>query len=117
MSDSILREKCFRFAVKIVRFCLKMMTEYKEFVISAQLMRCGTSPGAQTNEAQYAESRADFRHKLNIGLKEANETDYWLRIIIETFPGLKEEAIELKKECKEIIAMLVASTKTLKKKP
>ncbi len=116
MSQSILREKTFAFAVKIVRFCIKMREEYKEYTISPQLLRSGTSPGALTREAQYAESRLDFKHKLNIGLKEANEAEFWLDVIIETYPGLMEEAKLLKKDCKEIIAMLVSSTKTLKKK-
>ena len=116
MSDSVLREKCFQFALKIVRFSLKMMKVYKEFEISRQLLKSGTSPGALTREAQYAESKADFVHKLNIGLKEANEADYWLDIIAETFPELNEEAHRYKRDCKEIIAMLVASTKTLKVK-
>lgn len=117
MNSSILREKSFLFAVKVVRFCQKLKKVYKEFEISSQLFRSGTAPGALSREAQYAESRADFKHKLNIGLKEANEAEYWFDIIIETIPDLKEEAILLKADCKEIIAMLISSTKTLKNKP
>ncbi len=116
MGTSILREKTFAFAVKIVKFCQKLKREYKEYEISQQLMDSGTSPGALTREAQFAESRPDFKHKLNIGLKEANEADYWLDLIAATIPELKEEALELKKDCGEIIAMLVSSTKTIKEK-
>jgi len=116
MSDSILRDKCFQFALKIVRFCLNMRMVQREFDISRQLLKSGTSPGALTREAQYAESRVDFSHKHSIGLKEANEADYWLDIIIHTFPELKKEALDLKRDCKEIIAMLVSTTKTLKAK-
>jgi four helix bundle protein len=117
MNHSILREKSFAFAVKVVLFCQRLKKAYKEFEIGSQLLRSGTAPGALSKEAQYAESRADFRHKLIIGLKEANESDFWLDIIIETIPELKEEALLLKADCKEIIAMLVSSTKTLKNNP
>jgi len=116
MGTSILREKTFAFAVKIVKFCQKLKREYKEYEISQQLMDSGTSPGALTREAQFAESISDFKHKLSIGLKEANEADYWLDLVAATIPPLKEEALELKTECGEIIAMLVSSTKTIKVK-
>ena len=117
MSENVIKVKSFSFALRIVKLYQFLSSEKKEFVLSKQLLRSGTAIGALVREAEQAESKPDFIHKLAIAQKEANETDYWLRIIIETFPGLKEEAIELKKDCKEIIAMLVASTKTLKKKP
>lgn len=116
MATSILREKTFEFAVKIVKFCKKLRQVYKEFEISHQLHNSGTSPGALTREAQFAESTLDFKHKLNIALKEANESVYWLDLIAATIPDLQMESLELKRDCKEIVAMLVSSTKTLKEK-
>jgi len=117
MNHSILREKSFHFAVRIARFCKKLKKTYREFEISPQLFRSGTAPGALCREAQYAESRLDFKHKLTIGLKEANEAEHWLDIIIETIPELNVEALSLKMDCKEIVAILVSSTKTLKNNP
>ena len=116
MGTSILRDKTFAFAVKIVKFVQKMKRLYREFDLFDQLLDSGTSPGALTREAQYAESIFDFKHKLNIGLKEANEAEFWLDIIAIAYPPEAEEAMELKRDCKEIIAMLVSSTKTLKAK-
>ncbi len=116
MGTSILRDKTFAFAVKIVKFVQKMKVLYREFALFDQLLDSGTAPGALTREAQYAESTLDFKHKLNIGLKEANEADYWLDIIIVAYPKEAEEAMDLKRDGKEIIAILVSSTKTLKAK-
>lgn len=68
------------FAVKIVRFC-RDLQDQREYIVSRQLLRSGTAIGAMVRETEFAESRADFSHKLSIALKEANETEYWLSLI------------------------------------
>ena len=84
MSNSILRDKAKDFAKKIVFLCRDMKAEHKEATLINQLLRSGTSIGANIHEAQYAHSRADFIAKLEIALKEANETSYWLKLMNKT---------------------------------
>ena len=84
MSDSILRDKSKVFAKDIVFLCRKLKQNGAETVLINQLLRCGTSVGANIHEAQYAHSKKDFIAKLEIALKEANETSYWLKLMHET---------------------------------
>jgi four helix bundle protein len=112
---SPLKDKSFAFAVRIVNVHKYLVSEKREYVLSKQLLRSGTAIGALTREAEHAESKADFIHKLSIALKEANETDYWLELLHTTnylseaqFQSLKAEAIELLK-------LLVSIIKTSKK--
>tara|TARA_B100001063_G_C16236004_1_gene298523 strand:+ start:118 stop:426 length:309 start_codon:yes stop_codon:yes gene_type:complete len=84
MKENVIKTRSFAFSVKIVNLYKFLIAEKKEFVLSRQLLRSGTSIGAMVREAEQAESRADFIHKLAIGLKEANETDYWLDLLKET---------------------------------
>ena len=84
MSKSVVKDKSFDFAVRIVKLCRYLREEKKEFVLSKQVLRSGTSIGANVAEAQKAQSRPDFNAKLNIALKEANETYYWLRLLYKT---------------------------------
>ncbi|MBQ7817530.1 MAG: four helix bundle protein, partial [Oscillospiraceae bacterium] len=84
MNSAAVQEKSFRFAVRIVNLCRYLQTERKEYALSKQLLRSGTSIGANITESQQAQSRADFVNKLNIALKEAYETNYWLRLMFET---------------------------------
>lgn len=81
--ENIIVSKSFQFAIEIVRFCEKLEKERK-FVIANQLLKSGTSIGAQVREAQNAESKADFIHKFKIAAKEADETEYWLLLIQAT---------------------------------
>ena len=74
--DNVVKEKSFRFAIRIVKVCKFLRDTKNEYVISKQLRRCGTSIGANTAESKYAQSRSDFVSKLSIALKEAAETDY-----------------------------------------
>lgn len=80
---NIIKEKSFAFAIDIVNL-YKVLTDRKEFVLSKQLLRSGTSIGANVRESEHAQSKADFIHKLSISLKEANETEYWLDLLYET---------------------------------
>ena len=82
--EQAVQNKSFQFAVRIVKLCRYLQNEHKEFVLSKQLLRSGTSIGANISESQQAQSRADFVSKLNISLKEAYETNYWLRLLHAT---------------------------------
>lgn len=106
---NIVKEKSFLFAIEIVGL-YKVLAERKEFVLSRQMLRSGTSIGANVREAEHAQSKADFIHKLSISLKEANETEYWLELLFETnyiseleFQNIKPKIIELLKLLTSII--------------
>jgi len=95
--------------------CLYLEGSRKEFVLSKQLKRSGTAPGALVREAEHAESKKDFIHKMSIALKEANETDYWLHMIKEGNYITQEEFESVQSECEEIIRILVAIIKSSKR--
>ena len=82
--NNIIVDKSFSFAVRIVNVYKHLTQLQKEYVMSKQLLRCGTSIGANIAEAQRGQSKADFRAKMSIALKEANETDYWIRLLYKT---------------------------------
>lgn len=110
--ENILADKTTKFAIRVVR-CYKYLTEEKkEYVMSKQLLRCGTSVGANTYESLYAQTRADFISKLSIALKEASETSYWFIILHET--GFLDEKLytSLKTDIDEIIRIIISSIKT-----
>lgn len=109
-----IQDKSRDFAIRIV-ICYRYLTEQqKEWVMSKQLLRCGTSIGANTRESRNAQSKPDFLNKLNVALKEADETDYWLDIIHAT--GYIDDAMysSLEKDCGELIALLTSIIKKLK---
>ena len=83
-NQNIILEKSFEFALDIIEIYKCLAKEQKEFILSKQLLRSGTSIGANIHESLSAESRIDFVHKLNISLKEARETEYWLRLLYES---------------------------------
>lgn len=114
-SKSPLREKSYAFAIKIVKLSQSLAAERKEFVLSKQILRSGTSIGALIRESEFAASKADFINKLTVSLKEANETEYWLMLLHDTDYLAKENFIQLQLACRELIAMLVSSIKTSKK--
>ena len=113
MEHSI-QEKSFRFAVRIVKLCRYLQNEKKEFVLTKQLLRSGTSIGANVSESQQAQSRPDFISKLNIALKESTETEYWLRLLHETDYLNDEEFDSIFNDCNEVKSLLVAIVKTTK---
>ena len=114
MHNSV-QNKSFCFAVRIVNLCSYLRTNKKEHVMSKQLLRAGTSIGANVAESQHAQSRPDFASKLNIALKEAAETDYWLRLLHETKYLNEKEFFSIITDCKEVESLLAAIVKTLKK--
>ena len=111
---NIIQEKSFRFALRIVKLCNYLQKTRKETVMTRQLLRCGTSIGANVAEAQHAQSRADFASKLNIALKEAAETDYWLRLLHEADYLNETEFRSVFADCKEIESLLAAIVKSTK---
>ena len=108
------QEKSFHFAVRIVNLCRYLRDGQKEYVLSKQLLRSGTGIGANVAEAQQAQSRPDFINKMNIALKEAYETNYWLRLLYATqYLNIKEyESIIA--DCSELERLLVAIVKAAK---
>jgi len=106
MKENILKTKSYSFALKIVRACMEMKREHKEFDMTRQLLRSGTAVGALIREAEYGQSRADFVHKLSISLKEANETDYWISLLKDSQLMTLDIYNILKDECTQLIKLL-----------
>ena len=116
MSDSVLRNKSKEFAKDIVFLCRKMKQNGVEAALLNQLLRCGTSVGANVHEAQYAQGTKDFISKFEIALKECNESEYWLELLYETNSISEVEFQKFQKECIELRRMLVSYVTTLKNK-
>ncbi|MDM8566350.1 four helix bundle protein [Candidatus Halobeggiatoa sp. HSG11] len=114
MKDSILKDKSYNFAIRIVKLSQYLRTEKREFVLSKQILRSGTSIGALIREAEFGQSRADFASKMSIALKEANETDYWISLLKDTGYIKPNESESMQNDCKELIAMLVSTVKKVK---
>ena len=93
-----------------------MVAENKEYVLSKQVLRSGTAIGALISEAKFGQSTADFISKMNIALKEANETDYWLSLLKDSDYIDEKQFKSLQKDINELISMLVSTVKTLKSK-
>lgn len=116
MSESILRERAKEFAKRIVLLAREIKATKKESVLTNQLLRSGTSIGANIHEAQYAQGTADFISKLEIALKECFESEYWLELLFETGYLEEQEYKQLNNACGIIRKMLISSCKTLKDK-
>ncbi len=108
-------EKSMSFAIQVVTVYKSLAGEKSEYVMSRQLLRSGTSIGANIREAQHAESKIDFIHKLNISLKEANETEYWLELLHRTnyLPDSNFQSLQI--DLKELLRMLISSINTTKR--
>ena len=113
--DNIVEKKSFLFAVRIVNLNKYLCGEKKEFVLFKQVLRSGTSIGANVAEAQQAQSRPDFASKMNIALKEAVETKYWLRLLEATGYINVEEFMSIIADCNELEGLLVSIVKSSKK--
>lgn len=114
--DNLIEEKCFDFSLKIISLSRNLNKEKKEYVIAKQLLRSGTSIGANVAEAQYAQSEADFISKNSIALKEAAETHYWLRLLESCDFMSESEVDELILKCAELKRILNAIVRSSKKK-
>lgn len=114
--ENVIKFKSYQFAIRIVKAYKFLSSEQKEFVLSKQMLRSGTAVGALFREAEHAESKADFIHKLSIALKEANETEYWLMLLHDT-DYLQEKSFQsIIIDCRELIKILVSIIKSSKKK-
>ena len=114
--ENVSLDKSFDYAVRIVNLCKYLNNEKKENIMSKQLLRCGTSVGANVSEAQRGQSLADFTTKMCIALKEANESEYWLRLLYKT-DYLEEKQFEsIHKDAEDLINILTSICKTSQEK-
>ena len=114
MKKNIIKEKSFAFALRIVKLNRFLSEEKREYVLSKQLLRSGTAVGALVREAEQAESKADFIHKMAIALKEANETDYWVELLFQSEIINQKEYESIKPDAVELIKLLISIIKTSK---
>lgn len=111
MKDNVIRNRSYQFALRIIKLCL-WLRENKHFEISNQLLRSGTSIGANVEEALAGHSRKDFLHKMTIASKEARETFYWLRLLRDSEILNNEQSEEIILESEEIVKILTSIIKT-----
>ena len=116
MSNSSLRDKSKEFAKQIVFLCREIKSTHKESVLTNQLLRSGTSIGANLHEAQYAQGTKDFISKLEIAQKECYETEYWLELLFDTGYIPEQQYRSVHSNCGSIRRMLIASLNTIKSK-
>ena len=114
--ENALKDKSFAFAIEVVMLCKVLVANQKEFILSKQLLRSGTAVGALVREAQNAESKADFAHKLGIAQKECDETIYWLELLFETKYLQETNFLELKGKAEELLRIIRSSILTIKQK-
>ncbi len=114
VENNVVRDKSFQFALRIVKLYRYLKEEKKEYVLSKQILRSGTAIGALIREAQHAESKADFIHKLSIALKEANETDYWIELLFQSEYIEEKSYQSIHKDIDELLSLLVAIVKKSK---
>lgn len=115
-SQSIVQEKSFHFAVQLVNYSRRLRKDSTDLVLTRQLLRSGTSIGANVEEALGGQSSKDFISKLAIAAKEARETGYWLRLLRETQPHDQQELADLLKECDGLLRMLNSIILTTRRK-
>lgn len=116
MKENIIKDKSFAFAIRIVKLYQYLQDSKKEFVLSKQLLRSGTSVGAMVREAEHSESTNDFVHKLSIAQKEINEVLYWLELLFATEYINKNEYESINNDAIEIIKIITKILKTTKEK-
>lgn len=110
---NVIATKSYAFAIRIINL-YKFLQEKKEFVLSKQLLRSGTAIGALIKEAEHAQSKADFLNKMNVALKEANESEYWLMLLKDTKYISTDAFKSLINDCSEILKLLISIVKTTK---
>lgn len=115
MKESVLKTKSYDFALRAIKLQQYLAAEQKEFVLSKQVLRSGTSIGANVEEAGQAQSKSDFIHKLSIAQKEAFETHYWIRLLRDSRMLTASQADSLLADCEELQKMITASIKTVKR--
>ena len=116
MVESVILKKSKSFALRIIKLFKYLTEQKKEFVLSNQLLRCGTSIGANAKEGAYGQSKADLCARLFIAQKECAETEYWLELLYESNYINQNEFNSIYQDCQELMRLLVSSTKTLQGK-
>lgn len=116
MKKGIIKDKTMKFAIRIVNLYKFLVEDKKEFVMSKQLLRSGTSIGANCREGDFAQSQADFIHKFSIAQKECNETTYWLELLYHTNYISEKQYDSINTDAVELIKLIIASIKTVKAK-
>ena len=114
MKENVLKVKSFAFALRCIKCYQYLRVTKKEFVLSKQILRSGTSIGANIRESEHSESKADFVHKLSVALKEANETAYWLELLHASDFLEPEQYDSIYADCIELLKMLTSIVKTSK---
>ncbi len=114
MKENVIKDKSFNFAVHVVNLYKELAYNKKEYVMSRQLLKSGTSIGANVREAEFAQSKPDFTSKMSISLKEANETDYWLDLLHHTDFIDDKTFNEFKSKSTEMLKLLVSIVKSSK---
>ena len=114
MSQYIVRDKSFSFALRIIKLSKYLNEQKKEYVLSKQVLRSGTAVGALIREAEQGESKADFIHKLAIALKEAKKTEYWLALLFHSDYVEEKSYLSINADVEELIKLLVSIIKTSK---
>lgn len=107
-TDNIIVDKSKNFAIRVIRLYQHLETKHKGFVLSKQLLKSGTSIGANVKESVYAQSTKDFVSKLKISLKEANESEYWLELLVATEYITEKEFTSIHNDCVELIKILIS---------
>ncbi len=113
---NVIQDKSYKFAIRIVNLYKFLVSDKKEFVLSKQVLRSGTSIGALIRESEHAQSTADFINKLSIALKEANETLYWLELLKDTDYLAEKDFNSIYNDAEELVKILVSIVKTTKKR-
>ena len=116
MGNSVILDKSKKFALRIVKLYKYLNEQKHEHVLSKQLLRCGTSIGANAKECAFAQSKADFTAKIFIAQKECAETEYWLELLYESEYINKSEFDSIYEDCQELMRLIIPSTKTLQSK-
>jgi four helix bundle protein len=114
MKNNVIKDKSFAFALRIVKMYQYLADEKREYVLSKQLLRSGTAIGALVREAEQAESKADFIHKMAIALKEANESDYWIELLHQAGYLDQKSYQSIQADLAELLKLLTAIIKTAK---
>ena len=114
ITDNITQDKSYHFAIRVVKAYKYLINEQKEFVLSKQLLRSGTAIGALVREGVHAQSRPDFLNKMNVALKEAYETEYWISLLYDTGYISEEMYQSIHEDCIELVKLLSSTVKTMK---
>jgi four helix bundle protein len=112
---NVVKEKSFAFAVRVVKLCRSLQDAHREYVLSKQLIRSGTAIGALVREAEHAESKLDFIHKMSIALKEANETCYWIELLSQAELIDEKKFVSVNADVVELVRLLTSIINSAKR--